>query len=90
VLRVKTRRPVAVDLRWEGTILCKTFMKWEYTTVIFESAGLLVSNKLDGEKFNNRLNKLGEEGWELVSVFDVDVTGGSTQEVVAVLKRPMK
>ena len=65
-------------------------MKWEYTTVIFESTGLLVSNKLDGEKFNNRLNKLGEEGWELVSVFDVDVTGGSTQEVVAVLKRPMK
>lgn len=65
-------------------------MKWEYTTVIFESTGLFVSNKLDGEKFNNRLNRLGEEGWELASVFDVDVTGGSTQEVVAVLKRPMK
>ena len=37
----------------------------------------------------DRLNELGAEGWELVSVFDTN-NGGSTLEVVAVLKRPLQ
>jgi hypothetical protein len=32
---------------------------------------------------------LGEEGWELVNVFDTNFTQGGTRDVVAVLKRPM-
>jgi hypothetical protein len=66
------------------------FMKWEYTTVMFEASGLFVGGALDGEKFNNRLNQLGEEGWELVTVFDTNAQGGRSRDIVAVLKRPMK
>jgi len=66
-------------------------MKWEYRTVVFEVPGWFIGGKLDGEKFNDRLNQLGEEGWELVSVFDTKFAqGGGTRDVVAVLKRPMK
>lgn len=65
-------------------------MKWEYTTVMFEASGWFVGGALDGEKFNNRLNQLGEEGWELVSVFDTNAQGGRSRDIVAVLKRPMK
>lgn len=65
-------------------------MKWEYTTVFFEAAGWLLGGKLDGEKFNGRLNRLGEEGWELVSVFDTNFTHGGTRDVVAIFKRLQK
>ena len=65
-------------------------MKWEYRTVMFEASTWFLGGKLDGKKFNDRLNGLGEEGWELVSVFDTNYSTGGTRDVVAVLKRPMK
>ncbi|MDB6029227.1 MAG: hypothetical protein JWM68_5450, partial [Verrucomicrobiales bacterium] len=46
-------------------------MKWEYYTVLFEASGWF-GGELDGQKFNDRLNRLGEDGWELVSVFDTN------------------
>ncbi len=64
-------------------------MKWEYATVTFEAKGWFLGGKLDGEQFNNRLNKLGQEGWELVSVFDTNMHEGVTRYVVAVFKRPI-
>jgi hypothetical protein len=64
-------------------------MKWEYSTVMFEASGWL-GGKLDGQKFNERLNGLGEEGWELVSVFDTNYGQGATRDVVAVFKRPIQ
>ena len=47
----------------------------------------MVGVKLDAEAFNDHLNRLGEEGWELVSVFDTNRADGDTKEVVAVFKR---
>ena len=64
-------------------------MKWEYMTAFFEAQGWLQGGKLDGQKFTDRINQLGQEGWELVSVFDTNYQGGATRDVVAVLKRPM-
>ena len=63
-------------------------MKWEYMSVMFSTAGFWLSGDLNGQAFTDRLNELGAEGWELVSVFDTN-NGGSTLEVVAVLKRPL-
>ena len=57
-------------------------MKWEYMTVMFET-GFWVAGLKDGSAFNDELNKLGEQGWELVSVFQAH---GSLY-VTAVLKR---
>ena len=37
-----------------------------------------------------RLNLLGDEGWELVNVFDTNMLHGRTRDVVAVLKRPRR
>jgi hypothetical protein len=62
-------------------------MKWEYRTVIFEVSNWFIGGKLDGQKFNDRLNELGEGGWELVNVFDTNFAQGGTRDVVAVLKR---
>ncbi|HEX2998918.1 MAG TPA: DUF4177 domain-containing protein [Armatimonadota bacterium] len=32
---------------------------------------------------------MGREGWELVSVFDTNMSQGATRYVVAVLKKPV-
>jgi hypothetical protein len=53
-------------------------------TVSFVSKGLLAT--FDGNAFNEELNKLGEQGWELVSTFHYV----GTREVIAVLKRPLE
>jgi hypothetical protein len=65
-------------------------MKWEYLTVKFATSGFLLGGKLDGDAFNEKLNELGEQGWELVSAFDTNMDQGMTRDVVAVLKRPMR
>jgi hypothetical protein len=62
-------------------------MHWEYLTVAFAATGFWVGGKLDGDAFNGKLNELGRQGWELVSVFDTNQGGGSTREVFAILKR---
>ncbi|HKB02455.1 MAG TPA: DUF4177 domain-containing protein [Gemmataceae bacterium] len=65
-------------------------MKWEYLTVKFAASGFFLGGKLDGDTFNAKLNELGQEGWELVSVFDTNMSRGQTRDVVAVLKRPLR
>ena len=35
------------------------------------------------------INALGDEGWELVSVFDTNEIQGASRDVVAVFKRPL-
>ncbi len=61
--------------------------KWEYRT--------LTVSRNETNKFMDRLNMLGEEGWELVSTFTIESksvgffdSGAETSGIVAVLKRP--
>ena len=62
--------------------------RWEYLTIRFGVGGLFLGGKVDGQALSDHLNRLGEEGWELVSVFDTSMADGRTRDVVAVLKRP--
>jgi hypothetical protein len=64
-------------------------MKWEYMTIMLPARGLILGGKIDGQKFTDRLNQLGSERWELVSVFDTNMLEGKTRDVIAVLKRPL-
>ena len=61
-------------------------MKWEYTTIHLAAHGFL-GGKLDIEKFERMLNKLGKDGWELVNAFDTNQGYGATRDVIAVFKR---
>ena len=44
---------------------------------------------LEIQNFDTELNKMGSEGWDLVSCFDTNQSYGQTREVVAVFKRKM-
>jgi len=60
--------------------------RWEYKTVKFVPGGFF-GGKLDTEEFNIELDKLGNDGWELVSCFDTSQHEGSSREVITVFKR---
>jgi Domain of unknown function (DUF4177) len=62
-------------------------MKWEYMTVMLPATGLILGGKIDAQKLTDRLNQLGSERWELVSIFDTNMLDGKTRDVFAVLKR---
>lgn len=62
-------------------------MKWEYMTLMFASTGFLLGGNLDAQRLTDRLNELGAEGWELVSVFDTNMRSGQSKDVYAILKR---
>jgi hypothetical protein len=54
--------------------------KWTYKRVMFDILDIAESD------FEARLNKVGEEGWELVSMFDRE-RGGNSKECFFVFKR---
>jgi len=62
-------------------------MKWEYQTVKLNVAGTW-GVKFDVDETQNFTNKLGAEGWELVSTFAVNDGTGRSKEVVFIFKRP--
>ena len=68
-----------------------TQLRWEYTTLGLGAGGYLTGGgQIDLQALTDRLNALGDDGWELVSVFDTSRTSGQTRVVVAVLKRPVQ
>lgn len=60
--------------------------QWEYKSVKLNTHGWR-GGILDIEKFDQMLNELGRDGWEMVSVFDTNDASGSSREVVATFKR---
>ena len=66
-------------------------MKWEYLTVTFPmKAGWVRGEMLDVKGFNDKLNELGQQGWELTFTFSEPIRQELLPVVVAVFKRPMR
>lgn len=64
-------------------------MKWEYKVIKLDAAGPWINQgKVDEAVLETEMNRLGSQGWELVSAFDTNRGGGSTRDVIAVFKRP--
>ena len=62
--------------------------QWEYTTLkVPTDFGFFSGTDFDSNQLENQLNALGMEGWELVSIFDIEKVKGGSKFVVAVLKR---
>ncbi len=61
-------------------------MQWQYKTVRIEFSGI-INNRVDVLEMDAVLNRLGDEGWELVSTF-MDVGELKKSGLVAMFKRP--
>ena len=62
-------------------------MRWEYEIFKYPTEGAFTV-KVDDDSLNLALNRLGRDGWEVVSSSDV-THGGWTKYLVFTLKRPV-
>ena len=61
---------------------------WEYRTLkIPTDFGFWSGTDFDADQLAQQLNVQGTEGWELVSIFDIEKVQGGSKFVVAVMKR---
>lgn len=60
--------------------------RWEYKTIKFGLKGFS-GGILEIEDFDYELNKLGEQGWELVSCFTANAAQGYSRDAISVFKR---
>lgn len=67
--------------------------KWEYKTLKIEPdngwSELLTGGAVNAEAADAQMNRLGQEGWELVSALDTNEQEGRTRFVLLVFKRPL-
>jgi hypothetical protein len=60
--------------------------QWEYKSLKINTHGF-AGGILDTDKFDQLLNEMGREGWEMVVAFDTNYGQGGSREVVATFKR---
>ncbi len=64
--------------------------QFEYKTLKFETEySLFQGNKIYDEELNIKMNKLGLEGWELVSTLDSH-SSGRTDYIVLIFKKEIE
>jgi hypothetical protein len=62
---------------------------WDYKTIKLQTEfGFLQGTEFDEVALETKLCQLGQQGWELVSIFDIEKVKGGSKFVIAVLKRP--
>lgn len=62
--------------------------KWEYRVLKLKTdLGFWSGTEFDADALQAELNRLGEDGWEVVSIFDIEKVNGGSKYVNVVLKR---
>lgn len=62
--------------------------KFEYHLQKYDATGFW-GGKVDLAKMDIEFNRLGRDGWELVSIYDTNAGHGESRWIVATFKRPM-
>ncbi len=63
--------------------------KFEYKTLFTDAKGAL-GGKVNQYTFQNELNELGSQGWELVNTVAAAQSYGSTRWIVSIFKRKIQ
>lgn len=63
--------------------------RFEYKTLFTDAKGIF-GGKVDKYAFQQELNELGVQGWELVSTIPTAQSYGSTRWVISIFKRKMQ
>lgn len=75
----------ATELRTMHTLQAT---RWEYTTLKLDVDRFVLGPNIEPAQVSRHLNEFGGDGWELVSMIDVNAGEGRTCDLVAVFKRP--
>lgn len=60
--------------------------KYEYKTFTYDTKGFW-GGSVDINQFQNELNALGDDGWELVNSVSTTQSYGSSKSIVCIFKR---
>jgi hypothetical protein len=71
-------------------MLTREATRWSYTTLKIDVDRLVSGPEINVADISRHLNHLGGDGWELVSMIDVNAGEGRTCDLVGVFKRPMR
>ncbi|HZG65784.1 MAG TPA: DUF4177 domain-containing protein [Herpetosiphonaceae bacterium] len=66
--------------------LSGSYVRWEYRVALIDVSGLFNPN-INVDEIGQYFNGIGDEGWELVTVVDVNRGNGATSALLAILKR---
>ena len=62
--------------------------KWEYQVLKLKTeVGFWSGTDFDAVALEKELNRLGSDGWEVISIFDIEKIKGGSKFVNVVLKR---
>ncbi len=71
-------------------------MKWEYFVAHLDNATKVGFNKFiagtleyDGQRISEKLNEIGKDGWELITITEAIGTAGTNGRLLFVFKRPI-
>lgn len=79
-------RRTRIDLH--QTMHTEKATRWQYHMLTVDVYRFARGPHVDARQISGNLNQLGGEGWELVSMIDVNAGQGETCDLVAVFKRP--
>jgi hypothetical protein len=64
--------------------------KWEYKVIkVSTEYGFFSGTDFDEESFQKELNQLGNQGWELICLEDINKLKGGSKFILATFKRPL-
>ena len=63
--------------------------QFRYKTYIYNPTGF-TGGHVDEREFEDELNRLGSDGWELVSAVSSNAGNGYTREIVCILKKKIE
>ena len=61
--------------------------RWSYKVVEFDPEGFWFGGNINSQSIEERLNELGNQGWEVAGNFATSETNGRTKKIVYTLKR---
>lgn len=64
-------------------------VRYEYYTYVYNTEGFM-GGKVDIGQFDREINRLGNDGWELVSSVTTNQGQGYTRSIVNIFKRPIQ
>lgn len=64
-------------------------MQWEYRVFVLPTeTAFFTGARFDEAELEQEANRLGRQGWELVTAFDTNRAQGGTRDIVLLFKRP--
>jgi hypothetical protein len=61
--------------------------KFEYKVLDVPSKGMWFGGKIDHQELSDKLNELGKQGWEVVSMSNTNMYNNASRGLIIILKR---